>query len=155
MLAISFTFGAGTGDRQIMHHMGLFDPKAYKRKGCTCDDQTCVRCLKPVPFYYDCAAFSMTSDFISAGLDPVLSGHKRESKTQILQYEVKHRVNKHSKKRIRVEDVIGILKSRFPVLKGPVRHWWSPQIHMIVYVCGMLSNFCHPTITNWLEDNNE
>ena len=64
ILGVSTTFGAGTSDRQIMHHMNLFDKKAYKRNGCTCSDGSCDRCKKPIPFYYDCAAFSMTSDFL-------------------------------------------------------------------------------------------
>ena len=74
VLGTSSTFGAGTSDRQIMHHMNLFDKKAYKRISCTCDDNSCDRCKKPIPFFYDCAAFSMTSDFVKAGLDPILSG---------------------------------------------------------------------------------
>lgn len=149
ILAVSHTFGAGTGDRQIMHHMGLFDPKAFKRPSCICTDGTCVRCQKPIPFFYDCAAFSMTSDFLKAGVDPILSGQKRASKTQPLPYEVKSRCQTISSKRIRVECVIGILKKRFKVIKGTVSQWWAPQIHKIVYICCMLSNFCHATISKW------
>lgn len=152
LLAVSCTFGAGTSDRQIMHHMGLFDPKAYKRGSCVCDDRSCPRCTSPVPFFYDCAAFTMTSDFIKAGLDPILSGQKRVSKKQCLPYEVKSRCQTISEKRIRVECVIGILKKRFPILKGVIPQWWSPQCDKVVYDCCMLSNFCHPTISNWEED---
>jgi len=154
-LAVSTTFGAGTSDRQIMNHMNLFDPKAYKRKSCTCDDRSCQRCKEPVPFFYDCAAFSMTSDFLSAGVDPILSGQKRASADQCLPYEVKSRCQTFAQKRIRIECVIGILKKRFPILCGPIPQWLAPLVHKIVYVCCMLSNFCHPTISNWEEDDNE
>ena len=147
ILGVSTTFGAGTSDRQIMHHMNLFDRKAYKRNSCTCSDNTCDRCKKPVPFFYDCAAFSMTSDFLEAGLDPVLSGQKRASAQQSLPYGVKSRVQTISTKRIMVECVIGILKKRFPVLKDTVPQWWAPLVDKLVFVCCMLSNFCHPTIT--------
>ena len=51
-----------------------------------------------------------------------------------------------------VECVIGILKRRFPVLRVPIPQWWPPQIHKIVYVCCMLSNFCHAIITKWDDD---
>ena len=129
-----------------MHHMRLFDAGAYKRPSCTCTDGTCDRCQKPIPFFYDCALFSMTSDFLEAGVDPILSGQKRKSKNQCLPYEVKSRCQRIATKRIRIECVIGILKRRFIVLKGPVSQWWAPQIHMIVYVCCMLSNFCHATV---------
>ena len=148
ILGVSTTFGAGTSDRQIMHHMNIFDRKAYKRNSCTCSDNSCSRCQKPIPFYYDCAAMSMTSDFVEVGLDPILSGQKRKSKTQSLPYEVKGRTQTFSKKRrIRVECVIGILKRRFPVLSDTLPQWWAPQVDKVVYVCCMLSNFCHSTIT--------
>ena len=143
----STTFGAGTGDRKIMRHMGIFDREAYRRIDCTCFGQKgveCSACKKPAIFAYDAAITdAVIGEFRDAKVDIIVSGARKEHHDDKLEFGVRSLAQYVSSQRIKVECVIGMIKREFKILSKSTRipSWLVPQIHMICFICCVLHNF--------------
>ena len=154
IVAVSTTFGAGTGDRKIMEHMGVCDRQAYRRLTCTCESlqqtsDTCEACKQLAVFAYDAAVTdAVVADFRDVKVDVVVSGLRKANKDDKLETGTRSLAQFVSSERIRVEDVIGIVKSKFKII-GPtckLPSWWIAQVHKIVFLCCMFHNFGNPCI---------
>lgn len=146
-VACSTTFGAATGDRKIMRHMGVFDSNAYRRASCICSDarcmiQSCPACRIPAVFAYDAAVTdAVIGEFRDAKVDILVSGNRKEHRDDKLETGSRSLSQYISSERIKVECVIGMIKQTFKILLVRIPSWWVPQIHMIVFLCCVLHNF--------------
>ena len=154
VVAVSTTFGAGTGDRKIMEHMGVFDREAFRRVECTCESkditsEECEACKQFAIFAYDAAITdAVVSDFRNAQVDIVVSGQQKQNADNNLEMGTRSLAQYVSSERIRVEDIIGIIKSKYKVI-GPtskIPSWWVAQVDKISYLCAMFHNFGYPCI---------
>lgn len=155
VVASSLTFGAGTGDRKIMEHMGVFDREAFRRLDCTCADRSaqpevsCEACKQFAIFAYDAAVTdAVVSDFRNATVDIVVSGVPKENANDTLEPGTRSLAQYVSSERMRVEDVIGIVKKKFKII-GPstrIPWWWVGQIDKISFICYIFHNFGYPVI---------
>ena len=145
IVGTSTTFGAGTGDRKIMRHMGVFDSQPFRRLTCTCEnfgEDDCQACRKPAVFAYDAAVTdAVIGEFRDAKVDILVSGVRKEHKDDKLECGPRSLAQYISSERIKVECVIGMGKQEFKVLSDRVPSWWVPQIDKIVFNCCMLHNF--------------
>ena len=150
IVGISTTFGAGTGDRKIMRHMGVFDSEAYRRLDCTCSrtfegDNVCTACQTLAIFAYDAAITdAVIGEFRDAKVDILVSGVRKEHRDDKLECAARSLAQYISSQRIKVECVIGIVKKEFRILDskcGLIPSWWVPQIDKICFLCCVLHNF--------------
>ena len=82
----------------------------------------------------------------AAGCDLVTTGDKRNRKEHTHSYQRRVKSYPNSALRIRVENMIGIVKHKFKILQNVLPIHFLGLMDKIVYVCFMLFNFGFRTI---------
>ena len=99
-----------------MRHMGVFDDEAYRSVSCSCASMqnrsdSCEACKKLAVFAYDAAVTdAVVGDFRDAKVDIIVSGLRKANASDKLESGSRSLAQFVSSERIRVEDVIGIVK---------------------------------------------
>ena len=136
-VAVGHCMGGPAEDYECLDQAGLFDKKKYERP---------VGQARPRGLY-DAGVHNKTiTAALEAGFVMETSGRRRQSAASVMSlYERQYRYGK-SKKRIRVEDFIGIVKKKFQILTDRLPATEMGFVDKIVFVCYALHNFGFPII---------
>ena len=131
-VAVSLTGGGPMDDHECLDHMGIFDGKKWD-----CDDSN----LHPRMLYDAGVSATTKTAAQNANFDLLLSGIVRHSKQNPLSAR-QRTLNKHvSSRRIRVENIIGIIKNHAKIITSNLHISELAMMDKIFYICCMLHNF--------------
>ena len=136
-VAVSPGMGGPANDHECMAAAGLFDPEKWKVEPGE----------SPKKLLYDAGVTHETKTAArKAGFLLITSGDKRKSAKSKFSYQRRWRKYRVSTLRIRVENMIGIVKQKFKILQHVLPIADIGMMDKIVFTCFMLHNFGFQTV---------